>query len=215
MKINKLDFLISFYIFAIVVAELMGGKTFPIGKIGGFALNASVAIFLIPLVYSINDIIVEVHGKEKARGVIRSGITMVFFLILVTAFFTVLPPSTRFVPSEPAYDLIFKQSLRISAASLLAFAIADMLDLLIFVRLREALGKKVLWFRNNLSNIISLFFDTAIFITLAFYALDRPFNDNLVFLAGIIIPYWLLKCFMSAIVTPFVYLGVKWLRKEE
>jgi len=37
----------------------------------------------------------------------------------------------------------------------------------------------------------------------------------LVFLAGIIIPYWLLKCFMSAIVTPFVYLGVKWLRKEE
>ena len=215
MKINKLDFLISFYIFAIVVAELMGGKTFPIGSIGGFALNASVAIFLIPLVYSINDIIVEVHGKEKARGVIRSGIAMVFLLVLVTAFFTALPPSTRFVPSEPAYDLIFKQSLRISVASLLAFAIADILDLLVFVRLREMLGKKALWLRNNASNVISLFFDTAIFISLAFYALDRPFNDNLVFLAGIIIPYWLLKCFMSAIVTPFVYLGVKWLRKEE
>lgn len=215
MKINKLDFLISFYIFAIVVAELMGGKTFPIGKIGSFSLNASVAIFLIPLVYSINDIIVEVHGKERARGVIRSGIVIVFFLVLVTAFFTSLSPSTRFVPSEAAYDLIFKQSLRISVASLLAFAVADLLDLAVFVKLREALGKKSLWLRNNLSNTISLFFDTAIFISLAFYALERPLQENLVFLAGIIIPYWLLKCFMSAIVTPFVYIGVKWLRKED
>ncbi len=215
MKINKLDFLIAFYTFAIVVAELMGGKTFPIGRIGSFPLNASVAIFLIPLVYSINDIVFEVAGKEKAKSMVRTGIIMVFFLVLVAAFFTALPPSTRFLPTESSYDLIFKQSVRISIASLLAFAVADLMDLFVFAKIREALGKKALWFRNNLSNIISLFFDTAVFISLAFYAFDRPLNDNLVFLAGIIIPYWLLKCCMSAIVTPFVYLGVKWLRKEE
>jgi len=52
VKIQKMDFLIAIYIFCIAVAELMGGKTFPITKIGDFQLNASVAIFVIPLLYS-------------------------------------------------------------------------------------------------------------------------------------------------------------------
>jgi hypothetical protein len=139
---------------------------------------------------------------------------MVFLLSVVALFFTSLPPSTRYLTSEPAYDLIFKQSARISIASLLAFAISDLLDLAIFMKIRKSLGKKALWFRNNASNIISLFFDTVIFMTLAFYAFDKPFVDNYGFLISIILPYWFMKCFMSVIETPLVYLGVKWLKKE-
>ncbi|OGH11798.1 MAG: hypothetical protein A2857_04895 [Candidatus Levybacteria bacterium RIFCSPHIGHO2_01_FULL_36_15] len=72
-KIQKLDFLISFYIGCIAVSELMGAKTFPLVALGNFKLSASVAIFAIPLIYSINDIITEVHGKERAQSVVRSG----------------------------------------------------------------------------------------------------------------------------------------------
>ena len=43
---EKLDFLIALYIFCIVAAELMGGKTFPIVDYGFLKLNASVAVFL-------------------------------------------------------------------------------------------------------------------------------------------------------------------------
>jgi hypothetical protein len=78
--------------------------------------------------------------------------------------------------------------------------------------MREAFGKKALWFRNNVSNIISLFFDTCIFTTLAFYELARPLGMNISFLLSLIIPYWLLKCGMSVIETPFVYLGIRWIK---
>ena len=215
MKIQKMDLLVALYVFCIMVAETMGGKTFPVTKIGSFQLNASVAIFVIPILFSINDIIVEVFGAERARSVIRSGLLMIGLLFLFTLLAIALPPSTRFVASEGAYDVIFSQSARISFASLTAFALADFLDVILFVRIRKVLGKKSLWLRNNVSNFIAQFIDTFVFMTLAFYALNRPLGDNFNFLFGLILPYWLLKCFMSVIETPLVYLGVKWLQSDK
>lgn len=193
----------------------MGGKTFPVANLWGFRLNQSVAIFFIPLIYSINDIITEVYGKERTRSLIRSALFVVFLVFLSAIFFTYLPPSIRFQAKESAYDTIFGLSARFAAASLTAFALAEFLDVYIFAKIRQRLGKKSLWLRTNASNFISQFVDTVVFVTLAFYALNRPFGDNFTFLAGIILPYWLLKCFMSVIETPLVYLGVSWLKKDK
>lgn len=213
-KINKFDLLVSVYIFCIVVAELMGGKTFPLAKIFGYQLNASVAIFVLPLIFTINDVIAESLGRDRAKSVIRSGLIVVGLIFLVSVFFVNLPPSARFFQNEKAYDTIFGLSVRISAASLIAFAIAEFLDVLVFVKIRETLGKRRLWLRNNLSNFASQFVDTAVFMTFAFFAFDKSLNANFSFLTSLIIPYWLLKCFMSLIETPFVYIGVKWLRNK-
>lgn len=212
-KIQKLDFLISFYIGCIAISELMGAKTFPI-TIGAIKLNASVAIFVLPLVFTINDVITEVYGKERTRSIIRSGLSVIGLLLVFSLFATNLPASSRFLNSEEAYDKIFSLSARISAASLVAFALAEFLDVLVFVRVRQKLGKGALWFRNNISNFVSQFADTTIFIFLAFYAFDRAFSDNFTFLISLIIPYWLLKCFMSVVETPLVYIGVKWLKDK-
>lgn len=212
-KTNKMDLLVALYIFLLCTAELMGGKTFPI-LTGSFKLNASVAIFLIPFIFSINDIIAEVYGAARARSVVRSGLLVIALLIGFGTLATSLPPSLRFTATEGAYDTIFQQSIRISLASLTAFTLSDFLDVYLFSKIRASLGKKRLWLRNNLSNFIAQLVDTVVFITLAFYALNNPLDQNVAFLASLILPYWLLKCFMSVIETPFVYLGVRWLKKD-
>lgn len=214
-KIQKFDFLVSIYIFCIAVAELMGAKTFPLIKIFGYQLNASVAIFVFPLIFTINDVIAEVCGKERTRSVIRSGLSIIFLIFAFSILATNLPPSLRFQKTEGAYDMIFGLSARIAAASLTAFALAEFLDVFIFAKIREKLGKKALWFRNNASNFVSQFVDTSVFMFLAFYSFDKAFNDNFPFLISLILPYWLLKCSMSIIETPLVYLGVNWLKKDE
>lgn len=178
-------------------------------------LNASVGIFLIPLVYSINDVITEVYGKERTRSIIRSGLIIVALSLIFSLLATNLPPSGRFLASEKAYDTIFGLSARISAASLTAFALAEFLDVLVFARLRSRLGKSKLWLRNNASNFVSQLIDTVVFMCLAFYAFDKPFANNFSFLISLIIPYYLLKCALSIIETPLVYLGVSWLRTEK
>lgn len=214
-KIKKLDFLIAFYIACIALAELMGGKTFHIMNIGSFPLNASVAIFVIPLIFTINDIITEVHGKERARSVVWSGLLTIVFILLFVILAVNLPPSQRFLPTEKAYETIFGLSARIAVASLTAFAFAEFLDVFVFAYIRRKLGTSKLWLRNNASNFIAQFIDTVVFMFIAFYAFDKPFAGNVAFLWSLILPYWLLKCFMSVIETPFVYLGVKWLKNDK
>lgn len=212
--IEKFDLLISFYIVCIALSELMGAKTFPLANIFGYQLNASVAVLILPIVYAINDVITEVHGKKRARSVVRSGLLIVAFILLFSLLSTALPASSRFKDTEPAYESIFGLSARISASSLTAFTIAEFLDVYIFAKLRQSFGRKKLWLRTNISNFVSQLLDTVIFMTLAFYALDKSILNNLNFLASIILPYWLLKCSMSVIETPLVYAGVHWLKRD-
>ena len=190
----------------------MGIKTFPIATIGSFNLSATVVIFVLPFIYAANDIIVEVYGKARAQSIVRSSLFMIFFLLIFTLLATYLPASKRFAPTASAYNTIFAISARFSAASLIAFAISEFSDVYIFAKLREKFGKKRLWLRTNVSNFVSEFFDTAIFMTLAYYAFNLSYQNNFSFIAGLALPYWLLRCFMSIIETPLVYLGVRWLK---
>ena len=210
---RRMDLLIAVYIFCIGAAELMGAKTFPLLS-WPFPLNASVAIFTVPLIFSINDIITEVYGKERARSVVRAGLFVIVLTILYAWLTTSLHPSARFANSEAAYDTIFTFSIRMSIASLAAFAISQFFDIFLFSKIRQALGASKLWLRNNVSNILAQFVDTVVFIVLAFYSLDTSFGANAAFLWSIILPYWMLKNCMSALITPVVYLGVRWLKRE-
>lgn len=213
--VNKMDLLVSLYIGGIAIAELMGAKTFPLAIPGLGSWNASVAIFILPLLFTINDAITEVHGKKRAQSVVRSGLVVIVLLMLFAMFAVWLPSSTRFKAHEFAYETIFKMSVRISAASLIAFAFADFLDIYIFSKIRQRLGSSQLWLRNNVSNLVALLFDTTLFMTLAFYAFDQSVWSNIAYLSSLIFPYWLLKYTLSAMGTPLVYGAVKWLKEEK
>lgn len=212
VKMQKFDVLVALYIFGVMVAELMGAKTFEIVHIGHFVVNSSVAIFVMPLLFTAVDVIIEVYGKERARSVVYSGLLMVALLVLYSALAVHLPASKHFKRSEPAYDAVFGASIRISLASLAAFASSELLDVLIFSKLRRRMQHRALWLRNNVANFISQFVDSAVFLTLAFWAGGMSLHANLSFIVGLLMPYWLVRCTLSVFETPLVYLGVLWLR---
>lgn len=214
MKIQKIDFLVAFYITCVLLSELTGTKTVPLFTIGSFPVNGSVSLLVLPLIYSINDIIVEVYGKERARSMVQTSLVMIGFILIYLLIVTNLPPSTRFRPTESAYDTIFSLSARFSLASLIAFTISEFADIYVFSKLRDTFGKTKLWLRTNASNFISQLIDVSVFMVLAFYAVDKPFGENMTFILGIAIPYYLLRCFMSVIETPLVYVGIKWLKAK-
>jgi uncharacterized integral membrane protein (TIGR00697 family) len=204
-KSEKLDFLLAIYIACVLIAELMGAKTFTIGF-----LTASVAIFTLPVTFIINDVITEVEGRERARSFLRTALLMLIFLTGYTVLALALPVSQRFAAFEPAYQTIFAKSLRMTLASLVAFFVAERLDILIFSQIRARMQKKALWLRSNVSNIVSLFGDTSIFMFLAFY---EPGNAGFVW--ALILPYWALKCLVSLVETPVTYQVVAWLKNEK
>lgn len=211
---HKLLILTGIYVFCILLAEIFGIKTIPLG-IGNISLGpiyirelkVSVAIFLLPLIFSMNDIIIEVYGKKIAKTVYRIGLGCIVGLISFSLLATWLPTSQLFSGSEAAYDQIFHQTTRIAIASIIAFGISDLLDILIFARMRGRIQN--LGLRSNISNILSQFIDTTTFVYLAFFT--ATFGHAMIW--GIILPYWIFKCCMSVITTPFVYLGVRWAKK--
>jgi hypothetical protein len=202
-KDYKLELLLGIYITAILAAELMGSKIFTL-----FGVNASVAIFAFPITFTINDIVAEVYGKERAISFIRITTVMLVLLFGFSLLATSLPPAARYSDHQ-AYITVFSKSQRIIVASLVAFWVAERFDVFIYQKIKSRFGAKGLWFRNNLSNFISQFFDTSLFMFLAFY---NPGNE--LFLLSLIWPYWLLKCGASVIETPFAYWGVRWLREK-
>ena len=105
--INHMDFLVGLYVFCIFASEVMGVKSFPLFTMFGYQLNASVAIFLMPLIYSINDVVTEVYGKERMKQIMKLGIVVMILIVLVSAFFTRLPVTERFAPTSEAYNTIF------------------------------------------------------------------------------------------------------------
>ncbi len=214
-RLHRMDMIVALYIFGVLTAELLGSKTFPLASFDWLHLNASVAIFALPLVFTLVDVVTEVYGRERARSMMWSGLVIIGLVIAFLALATTLPPSNRFAPTEAAYDKIFHASIQISIASLVAFASSQLLDIAVFSKLKRAMHGRALWLRNNVSNFLGQSVDTVIFITLAFWAFDKPFAMNTSFLIGLIIPYWLIKCALSVLQTPLVYAGVWWLKGDK
>ncbi len=212
LGLRKFDVLIALYIFGIMVAELMGGKTFPVATIGSLHLHASVAVFVMPLLFTSVDVIVEVFGKKRAQSVVRTGLLVVVLQVLTAWFFTSLPASKHYASMQPAYAAVFGTSIRFGLASVVAFAASEFLDVFVFSKLRQKMQGRGLWLRNNVANFLSQLVDATVWTTLAFYAFNQSFGSNFGFIIGIIIPYYLVRCAMSIAETPLVYWGVRWLK---
>ena len=187
----------------------------PLGHAFGMDFNISVAIFLMPLLYTIIDVVSEVYGRARARSLVWSGLVVLILLVLFMLLATSLPAAARFQAND-AYSQIFGMSLRIAIASIAAFAFSELLDVMVYNRLKEKTKGKMIWLRNNISNFLGEFVDSAVFMTIAFYGVFASgFSENISVLMGLILPYWIVKCAMSVVATPLVYTFVASLKKEE
>ena len=204
---TKTDILIAIFITALVAANLLGTKITAI-----FGVAVSVGLFAYPLTFLVTDIIEEVHGKEKSKNLIKAGFICLLMLLFLTWLSRTVPPANRYEHNE-AYLIVFGTSLRMIIASLIAFLLSQNHDIWAFSFWKKKTNGRFLWLRNNASTWISQLIDTTIFIFIAFYHISPKFNAT--FLFAMILPYWLFKIIFATLDTPFVYLGVKWLKNSK
>ena len=199
-------------LFAIFIGLLVGMNLLGVKITSLFGVSVSVAIFMAPLTFLITDIVEEVYGKKTVKHFIVGGVLTLIIIFLYAGVFIVLEPHERYSFNNE-YKTIFGSSLRIIAASIIAFALAQIHDVISFEWWKKKTKGKALWLRNNLSTIVSQLIDTFVFMMIAFYQLTPKFT--FIFIIHLIIPYYLFKILFAIIDTPFVYLGVNWLKKGE
>ncbi len=204
---NKILFLQALFVSSLMLANIVGAKIYNLGS-----LTISVTIWLMPLTFLITDILEEVKGKEIVKHLVWTTVAVLLFSYVFIQWAVWITPADRYANNE-AFVTIFQNSARFFLASVIAFLISQMHDIWAFNFWKKKTHGKYLWLRNNLSTIVSQFIDTTIFIFLAFYHIAPKFD--FAFMWQLILPYYAIKLILALIDTPFVYLGVKWLKNNK
>lgn len=205
---KKILLLQILFVTSILLANIVGIKIINIGPI-----NASMGIWLFPITFLITDMLAEVKGKKFVANMIWSTMIALVFSYIFVKISLWVEPADRFAESNPAFVTVFQSSTRIIIASIIAFIISQFHDIWAFEFWKAKTKGRFLWLRNNLSTIVSQFIDTTLFMFIAFYQMTPKFDAAFVW--SLIIPYYTLKIIMALIDTPFVYAGVKWLKKKD
>jgi uncharacterized integral membrane protein (TIGR00697 family) len=192
----------------------MGTKVIPFFSIGSFQITGSVGIFLFPLSFLITDIVTEIWGPKATRALVTGTLIVLVLVLGAAALATVLPPADRFAAQNDAYVGVFRSSLRIIIASIVAFTLSQYHDVWAFDFWRKKTNGRFLWIRNNASTVVSQLIDTVIFMLIAFWGMSEKFTLGFV-LGSMLPPYYLLKVLAAFLDTPLVYLGVRLLRKGQ
>ena len=200
---KKILICLTLYITSLFAANTLGIKLMPFL----FGTHLSVAVFSFPIVFCMTDVIGEVYGKKMANNFVFAGVVSIVLFLIYSLISNVMPWADTGLWVKDGYNQVFGLSVRFSIASLVAFAVGQYQDVVSFFFLKRHIGEKKFWLRANLSNIWSEFFDSTIFMFIAYFGI-LPVGT--IFL--IIIPWWSYKIFMGFLYTPLSYLGIRLLR---
>src|SRR3989338_2422891 len=205
-SLRKIILALAIYLTSLFAANTLGLKIMPFI----FGSHLSVAVFSFPFVFLTTDVIGEVYGKRIAKLFVLAGFFSTALFIAYSFLSIYLPWSSEGLWAREGYNQMFGVSIRIAVASLLAFVIAEYQDVLSFFFWKKKFGEKYFWLRSNLSNLLSQFLDTVIFMVVAFAGIYETKT-----LISIILSWRLYKVAMGFLYTPLSYAGVRILRGKE
>ena len=201
--------LAALFITSLVVSNLIFQKFFSWDFFGIYTFEISVGILPYPITFLVTDLISEIYGKKKANQVVIAGIFASFFSLLIIYVSDMVPAT----PWSPVNDTIFTKVFGLSIlavfSSMIAYLLAQFVDIRIYHFWKKMTKGRHLWLRNNFSTITSQFLDTfsVLFLLCSFGVIEWKLFTILL-LNG-----FLFKVMVALLDTPILYLAVFYIRK--
>jgi uncharacterized integral membrane protein (TIGR00697 family) len=167
------------------------------------------AIIFFPLSYLCGDILTEVYGYARSRRVIWAGFAALIFAAFMSWVIVRLPAAPGWT-GQAAYEMIFGQTPRIVASSLVAFWAGEFTNSFVLARMKVRTAGRWLWARTIGSTIAGEGVDSLIFYPLAFLGL-WPVTQ----VVEVMVSNYILKVGWEALATPFTYRVVNFLKRAE
>ena len=218
-KRNNVFFILSgIFITNAIIAEILGTKIFEFDFILNF--NMSVGVIIWPVVFISTDIINEYFGKKGIKKISYFTILLIIYVFIIIYMSTKLTPNNYWLNINStdnngnpfdinyAYNIIFLQSNGIIIGSIVAFLIAQILDVIIFQKIKKITKGKYIWLRATGSTLISQFIDSFIVLFIAFYFLapdNKEWSISQVFSVGF--DNYTFKFIVAILITPAIYLA--------
>jgi uncharacterized integral membrane protein (TIGR00697 family) len=174
-----------------------------------YTFEISVGIIPYPITFLITDFISEIFGKRKADYVVYAGIFATLF-ILALIFLAEVAPATEWSPiGNETFSKVFGFTALAVFASMIAYLVAQLIDIRIYHFWKKLTNGRHLWLRNNFSTMTSQFVDTfTVLFLLGLFGVIEWERFNLLLING-----FLFKVIVAALDTPVLYLLVFQARK--
>jgi queuosine precursor transporter len=225
----------GFFIANALIAEFIGVKIFSLeGTLGiqpiainlfgnSFSFNLTAGVLLWPVVFIMTDIINEYYGQKGVKflsyltaGLISYAFLMFFWAIRLepAGWWPGSKQSAGIQDMQVAYRAVFGQGLWIIIGSLTAFLLGQILDVMVFHKIKQYTGDKKIWLRATGSTLFSQLIDSFVVLGIAFYIgpMIDPSNGDpwtLAQLLSIGTGNYIYKFVVAVAMTPVIYLGHK------
>ncbi|MCH1609304.1 MAG: queuosine precursor transporter [Flavobacteriaceae bacterium] len=208
-------YLAALFITSLVVSNLIFQKFFywyPFdGTVFGSRLfELSVGILPYPITFLITDLISEIYGKRAANRVVTAGIFASFFSMGILLVSDIVPAMESSPIDDATFTKVFSLSPLAVLASMIAYLLAQFVDIRIYHFWKKLTKGKMLWLRNNFSTFASQFLDTfSVILLLSIFGI-LPWD----LFYGLVLSGFIFKVLVAALDTPLLYLFVWMFRKK-
>ncbi len=195
------------FIAALVTTNLIANK-FVTVDLGFKSFQISAGVLPYPITFLITDILSEIFGKKRTQRVVMAGFFSSVFVLLILWLGNQFPAIDASPVSDDTYSNVFSNSWRVILSSMLAYLVAQFVDVRIYHFWKKLTNGKHLWLRNNGSTIISQLMDTSLVVFVLFVG-----TMSMEKMGQLIIDGWMFKAFFALCDTPLMYLSVYILQK--
>lgn len=206
------DYIMAAFVAILLLSNVLGAGKVAVIDLPGIGLwPFGAGILFFPIAYIIGDVLTEVYGYAHARRCIWAGFAAMLFMAFMAWVVVALPPAADW-GGQDAYEQVFGQVPRIVFASIVAFWAGEFVNSYVLAKMKIWTKGKALWSRTIGSTIVGQGVDSALFYPLAFLGAAGWTTDLVITVA---ITQWILKTAWEALLTPFTYLVVGFLKRRE
>lgn len=181
-----------------------------------YTMSVPAGLIAYPFTFLATDLISELFGRKKAQLIVWVGFAMNFFMLFLMSVNHWLPNSAGVSGGLDLFEGVYEFMVGNVIASMIAYLIAQSVDVRLFHFWKKKTKGRHLWLRNNGSTMFSQLVDSTAIITILYVA--GNLGDSINSIPAVIILIlnsYLFKFFFALFDTPFMYLGVRLFRRFE
>lgn len=179
-----------------------------------YQMSIPVGLIAYPFTFLATDMISELYGRKKAQSIVWIGFFMNMYMLLLMTAGNALPNTYGVSGGEELFGGVYQFLVANTVSSMIAYLIAQSVDVKVFHYLKRLTRGRYLWIRNNGSTMFSQFIDSATILSILYFS--GNLGDNVTTLGALIILIfnsYIFKFFFALFDTPIAYAAI-WFFKE-
>ena len=181
-----------------------------------YTMSVPAGVIAYPFTFLATDLISELFGRKRAQMLVWVGFGMNVFMLILMSVNHWLPNSAGVSGGLDLFEGVYQFMVGNTIASMIAYLIAQSVDVRMYHFWKRLTKGKHLWLRNNASTTVSQLVDSTAIITILYLAGNLgDAIDNVGAVIILILNSYLFKFFFALFDTPIMYLGVRLLRNYD